>query len=175
MGGETSFGTPAAGRCTADLPCWAHVGIPPQAMPERPLTAASQHGLGATGGQMSIRMNDPSQIQRFSQDTDRGSHSRLRPKLAAAHHVAWVVVMLTGGIVALALGHFGIGLAAVLLSTPAVILGLRAWLRNGRSEPLQMGPGLTPGTETNGWKTQRTGIDAARGSFEVGDHHRQPD
>jgi hypothetical protein len=81
-------------------------------------------------------MNDPSQLQGFSQDTDRGSYSRLRPKLAAAHHVAWVVVLLTGGIVALVLGHFEIGLAAVLLSAPAVMLGLRAWLRNGRSEPV---------------------------------------
>jgi hypothetical protein len=71
--------------------------------------------LGAAGGEVSIRMNDPSQLQRFSQDTDRGSYSRLRPKLAAAHHVAWVVVLLTSGIVALALGHFEIGLAAVLL------------------------------------------------------------
>jgi len=120
-------------------------------------------------------MNDPSQLQRFSQDTDLGSYSRLRPKLAAAHHVTWVVVLLTSGIVALALGHSEIGLAAVLLSTPSVILGLRAWLRSGRSEPLQTGPGLTPGTDTNGWRTQRTGIDAARGSFEAGDHHRQPD
>lgn len=89
---------------------------------------------------MSVRMNDPSQLQGFSQDTDRGSYSRLRPKLAAAHHVAWVVVLLTSGIVAVALGHFGVGLAAVLLGTPSVILGLRAWLRNGRSEPLQIGP-----------------------------------
>lgn len=95
----------------------------------------------AQAGEVSIRMNDPSQLEEFSQDTDRGSYSRLRPKLAAAHHVAWVVVLLTSGIVALALGHFGIGLAAVLLSTPSVILGLRAWLRNGRSEPLQIGPG----------------------------------
>ena len=124
---------------------------------------------------MSIRMNDPSQLQQVSQDTDRGSYSRLRPKLAAAHHVAWVVVLLTSGIIALALGHFEIGLAAVLLSAPAVILGVRAWLRNGRSEPLQTGPGVTPGTDPNGWGTQRTGIDAARGSFEVGDHYRQPD
>jgi hypothetical protein len=120
-------------------------------------------------------MNDPSQLQGFSQDSDRGSYSRLRPKLAAAHHVGWVVVLLTGGIVALALGHFGIGLAAVLLSAPSVMLGLRAWLRNGRSEPLQTGSSLTPGTGTNGQGTQHTGIDAARGSFEVGDHHRQPD
>ena len=82
-------------------------------------------------------MNDPSQLQGVSHDTDRGSYSRLRPKLVVAHHVAWVVVVLTGGIVALALGHFEIGLAAVLLSAPSVILGLRAWLRNGRSEPLQ--------------------------------------
>jgi hypothetical protein len=109
-------------------------------------------------------MNDPSQLQGFSQDTDLGSYSRLRPKLAAAHHVAWVVVLLTSGIVALALGHFEIGLAAVLLSTPSVILGLRAWLRNGRSEPLQIGPGPTPGS-----------TDAAYGSFEVGDHYRQPE
>lgn len=89
-------------------------------------------------------MNEPSQLQGFSQDTDRGScgsYSRLRPKLAAAHHVALVVVMLTGGIVALALGHFEIGLAAVLLSALSVMLGLRAWLRNGRSEPLRIGPG----------------------------------
>ncbi len=86
---------------------------------------------------MSIRMNDPSQFQGLSHDTDRGSYGRLRPKLAVAHHVAWVVVMLTGGVVALALGHFEIGLAAVLLSALSVILGLRAWLRNGRSEPLQ--------------------------------------
>jgi hypothetical protein len=83
--------------------------------------------------------------------------------------------MLTGGIVALALGHSGIGLAAVLLSAPSVMLGLRAWLRNGRSGPLQIGPELTPGTDINGWGTQRTGIDAARGSFEVDDHYRQPD
>lgn len=122
-----------------------------------------------------IRMNDPSQLQGLSQDTDRGSYSRLRPKLAAAHHVAWVVVLLAGGIVALALGHFEIGLAAVLLSAPSVVLGLRAWLRNGRSGPLQIGPDLTLGTDTNGWGTQRTGIDAARGSFDTGDHHRQPD
>jgi hypothetical protein len=101
-------------------------------------------------------MNDPSQLQGLSRDTDRGSYSRLRPKLAAAHHVAWIAVMLTGGIVALALGHFGIGLAAVLLSAPSVILGLRAWLRNGRSEPLQKGPGLTPGTDTNEWRTRHT-------------------
>lgn len=120
-------------------------------------------------------MSDPSQFQRLSQDTDRGSYGRLRPKLAAAHHVAWVVVLLTSGIVALALGHFGIGLAAVLLSAPSVMLGLRAWLRNGRSGPLQTGPGLTPGTDTNGSGTQRTGLDAARGSFEVGDHRRRPD
>jgi hypothetical protein len=124
---------------------------------------------------VSIRMNDPSQLQRFSQDTDRGSYSRLRPKLVAAHHVAWVIVLLTAGTVTLALGHFEIGLAAVLLSTPSVILGLRAWLRNGRSEPLQTGPGLTPGIDTNGWGKKRTGIDPARGSFEAGDHHRQPD
>ena len=120
-------------------------------------------------------MNDPSQFQGFSQDTDRGSYSRLRPKLAAAHHMAWVAVLLTAGIAALALGHFEIGLAAVLLSTPSVILGFRAWLRNGRSEPLQIGPGLTPGTDTHGWRTQRTGTDAARGSFEAGGHYRQPD
>jgi hypothetical protein len=119
-------------------------------------------------------MNDPSQLQGLSQGTDRGSYSRLRPKLAAAHHVA-LVVLLTGGIVALALGHFEIGLAAVLLSAPSVVLGLRAWLRNGRSEPLQIRPDLTPGTDTNGWGTQRTGIDVARGSFDAGDHHRQPD
>ena len=80
-------------------------------------------------------MNEPSQFQGFSQGTDRGSYSRLRPKLAAAHHVAWIVVMLAGGIVALALGHFEIGLAAVLLSALSVLLGLRAWLRTGRSEP----------------------------------------
>lgn len=120
-------------------------------------------------------MNDPSQLQGFSQDTDRGSYSRLRPRLVAAHHVAWVVVLLTSGIVALVFGHFEIGLAAVLLSTPSVILGLRAWLRNGRSGPLQLGPGPTPGTDTNGCGTQRTGTDAARGSLEAGDHHRQPD
>ena len=124
---------------------------------------------------MSIRMNDPSQLQGFSQDTDRGSYSPLRPKLVIAHHVAWVVVLLTSGIIALALGHFGVGLAAVLLSAPSVTLALRAWLRNGRSEPLQVGPGVTPGADTDGRGTQRTGIDAARGSFEVGDHHRQPD
>src|SRR5580704_10988214 len=104
-------------------------------------------------------MNDPSQLQRFPQDTDRGSYSRLRPKLAAAHHVAWVVVLLTSGIVALALGHFGIGIAAVFLSTPSVILGLRAWLRSGRSEPLQIGPGPTPGTDTNVRGTRRTAAD----------------
>ena len=124
---------------------------------------------------MSIRMNDPSQLQGFSQDTDRGSYSRLRPKLAAAYHVAWVVVLLTGGIVALALGHLEIGLAAVLLCAPSVMLGLRAWLRSGRGEPLQKRPGLTPGTDANGWRTQRTGTDGARGSVEAGDHHRQPD
>jgi hypothetical protein len=122
-----------------------------------------------TSGGVCIRMNDPSQLQGLSQDTDRGSYSRLRPKLAAAHHVALVVVLLTGGIVAVALGHFEIGLAAVLLSAPSVVLG------NGRSEPLQIGPDLTPGTDTNGWGTQRTGIDVARGSFDAGDHHRQPD
>ena len=33
--------------------------------------------------------------------------------------------MLTGGIVALALGHFEIGLVAVLLSALSVMLGLR--------------------------------------------------
>jgi len=108
-------------------------------------------------------MNDPSQLQGFSQETDLGSYSRLRPKLATAHHVAWVVVILASGIVALALGHFGIGLAAVLLSAPSVILGLRAWLRSGRSEPLQIGPGPTPGTDTNVWGTRRTGTDAASG------------
>ena len=97
-----------------------------------------------TSGEMSIRMNDPSQVQEFPPDTDRGNYSRLRPKLAAAHHLAWVVVMLTGGIVALALGHFVIGLAAVLLSAPSVVLGLRTWLRNARSEPLRIGPDLTP-------------------------------
>jgi hypothetical protein len=89
--------------------------------------------------------------------------------------VAWIVVLLTSGIIALALGHFEIGLAAVLLSAPSVMLGLRAWLRNGRSEPLQNGPALTPGTDTNGWRTQRTDVDAARGSFGAGDHHRPPD
>jgi hypothetical protein len=120
-------------------------------------------------------MNDPSQLQRFSQDTDRGSYSRLRPKLVAAHHVAWVVVLLTSGIVALALSHFGIGLAAVLLSTPSVMLGLRAWLRSGRSEPPQIGPGSKPATDTNVRGTQRTGTDAASGPAEVGDHYRQPD
>jgi hypothetical protein len=124
---------------------------------------------------VSIRMNDPSQPQGFSQDTDRGSYSRLRPKLAAAHHVAWIVVLLTGGVVALALGHLEIGLAAVLLSTPSVILGLRAWLRNGRSEPLQVGPGPTPGTDTDVRGTRGTATDAASGPFEAGDHHRQPD
>jgi hypothetical protein len=77
-------------------------------------------------------MNDPSQLQGFSQDTDLGSYSRLRPKLAAAHQLTWVVVMLTAGIVAMALGHFEIGLAAVFLSAPSVMLALRAWLRNGR-------------------------------------------
>jgi hypothetical protein len=164
MGWETSFKPPGAGRCTGDLPGRAHVGTPPEAVPERPLTAASQHdrqhGLGAAGGEVPIRMNDPSQLQRFSQDTDRGSYSRLRPKLAAAHHVTWIVVMLTGGIVALALGHFEIGLAAVLLSAPSMMLGLRAWLRNGRSEPLQIGPGLTSGTDTNARGTRRTDTDA---------------
>ena len=120
-------------------------------------------------------MNDPSQRQGFSPDTDRGSYSRLRPKLAAAHHVAWVVVLLISGIIALVLGHFEIGLTAVLLSAPSVMLGLRAWLRNGRSGSLQTGPGLTPGTDTNARRTQPTGIDAALGSFEAGDHHRRPD
>jgi len=83
--------------------------------------------------------------------------------------------MLTGGIVALALGHFEIGLAVVLLSAPSVVLGLRAWLRNGRSEPLQIAPDLTPGTDTNEWGTQGTGMDAARSSLKAGDHYRQPD
>jgi hypothetical protein len=89
--------------------------------------------------------------------------------------MAWVVVLLTGGIIPLALGHFEIGLAAILLSAPSVLLGHRAWLRNGRSKPPQIGPGLTPGTDTNGSGTQHTGIDAAGGSFDVGGHHRQPD
>ena len=109
-------------------------------------------------------MNDPSQLQGFSQDADLGSYSRLRPKLAAAHHVVWVVVLLTSGIVALALGHFEVGLAAVLLSTPSVILGLRAWLRNGRSR-----------TTSDRTRPDTGSTDAAYGSFEVGDHYRQPD
>jgi hypothetical protein len=120
-------------------------------------------------------MNDPAQPQGFSQETDLGSYSRLRPKLAAAHHVAWIVVLLTSGIIALALGHFEIGLAAVLFSAPSVMLGLRAWLRSGRSEPLQTGPGVSPGTDTDMRRTQHTGPDAAYGSFEAGDHYRQPD
>ena len=104
-------------------------------------------------------MNHQSQPPELSQDTDLGSYYRLRPKLAAAHHVAWVVVLLTSGIIALALGHFEIGLAAVLLSAPSVLLAFRAWLRNGRSEPMGIRhlpfrvaipaiPRSTPGTST---------------------------
>lgn len=92
------------------------------------------------GGYVTIVANDLRQPPETSRDPVFTIYRRLRPRLVVAHGVAYAAVLLTGGIVAMALGHFGIGLAALLLSAPSALLALKAWLVSGRSGPLDQDP-----------------------------------
>ncbi len=106
-------------------------------MPKRGTWADRQQAVvSGASGNLTVVASGQGQPSEISRDPVSRIYRQLRPRLTVWHGVAYAAVLLTAGIVALALGHFDIGLAAVLLSAPSVLLGLKAWLDSGRAGPL---------------------------------------